>query len=114
MKWLPEALAVQLRWMRDEPLVRALLVERVEAAHPDWVARFEELRRHGRLPLTRLLELGARQGSVRDDIDADVLAALIQELQVHPLVMHGTPTEPDSPRWAAALSLIVAGLQVTK
>ena len=108
---LPAALQMELTYLHQDPLIRALLVDRTMARTPAWRARFEELRRLGRATTTRLIELGIRQGRFRSDLDADAVAALLQDLQVAALLLAEDDGDITQPRWQTTLTLFLDGLK---
>ena len=111
---LPGALAMELRYLHDDPLVRALLVERAGQARgrsPAQQEQFEELRRLGRSTTTRLIELGIRQGRFRADLDADAVSALLQDLQVAALLLAEDDGDIQQPRWQTTLAVFLDGLR---
>ena len=109
---LPAALQLELSHLHQDPLIRALLVDRSMARTPAWRARFEELRRLGRSTTTRLIELGIRQGRFRADLDADAVSALLQDLQVASLLLADDEGNIEQPRWQTTLTIFLEGLKV--
>lgn len=109
---LPAALQMELSHLHNDPLIRALLLDRTQARTPAWRTRFEELRRLGRSTTTRLIELGIRQGRFRADLDADAVSALLQDLQVASLLLTDDGGDIAQPRWQTTLTLILDGLKV--
>jgi AcrR family transcriptional regulator len=109
---LPAALQLELSHLHDDPLIRALLIDRAQSRTPAWRTRFEELRRLGRSTTTRLIELGIRQGRFRADLDADAVAALLQDLQVAALLLADDDGDVTRPRWQTTLTLFLDGLKV--
>ncbi len=107
---LMESLETQLLWIANEPLVRALLVERAGAGGAAWASRFDELRRLGRSGFVQLIELGVRQGEFRDDVDPDAVAVLLQDLQVSGMLLHDGDLAFEGPRWRAAVAVFLRGL----
>lgn len=109
---LPAALQLELAHLHNDPLIRALLVDRARAQAPAWRVRFEELRRLGRSTTTRLIELGIRQGRFRPDLDADAVASLLQDLQVAALLLADDQGDIQQPRWQTTLTIFLEGLRV--
>ena len=109
---LPAALQLELGHLHNDPLIRALLIDRAQARTPAWRERFEELRRLGRSTTTRLIELGIRQGRFRADLDADAVSSLLQDLQVASLLLADDDGDISQPRWQATLSIFLDGLKV--
>ena len=109
---LPAALQLELTHLHNDPLIRALLVDRGHARTPSWKARFTELRRLGRSTTTRLLELGIRQGRFRADLDPDAISALLQDLQVASLILSDDGGDIEQPRWQTTLAIFLDGLKV--
>lgn len=109
---LPAALQLELSHLHNDPLIRALLIDRTQSRSPAWRTRFEELRRLGRSTTTRLIELGIRQGCFRADLDADAVSALLQDLQVASLLLADDAGDVAQPRWQTTLTLFLDGLKV--
>lgn len=108
---LPHALAMELRRLHSDPLIRALFLNNSAPQGPEWKASFTELRQLGRTTTRSLIELGIRQGCFRDDLDADEVALLLQDLQVATLVLHDDGGEIDTPRWVTTVAIFLDGLR---
>jgi AcrR family transcriptional regulator len=111
---LKELLALQLSWIHDEPLVRALFLENVENTMPSWRSQFAELRRLGRSIIVEVIHLGVRQGEFRADVDAHQVAAILQDLLIATLALPDREQDShmESPRWQTTLDLLLHGLRI--
>ncbi len=96
------------------PLIRELLVGEAAVAVPDQSVEFSELRRLARSNLRDVVRLGQRQGVFRTDIEADLAAELMQDIQVATLLFHDAPglSEASHPRWQTTVQIFVRGLRV--
>lgn len=71
----------------EQPLLADLLLGRHEEILPGWTEQLAELRAVLCHPLVEVLELGARQGTVRPDIDRDALATVLLDLRAASLLV---------------------------
>jgi AcrR family transcriptional regulator len=104
-------------FLGDHPLVRDLLAGECRELLPRWAERFEELRALGRANVIEIVKLGVRQGRFRPDLDVEVVATLLQDLQLASFLLHGSePAEVDLEmlrrRLRAGLDLVLHGMMV--
>jgi len=71
-----------LQRYEGQPLLRDLVLGRLDQVIPLWQKELEDLRGIGRLPTVEVLELGVRQGVFRSDLEVEQVARLVQDMQV--------------------------------
>ncbi len=74
--------------LEKRPLIRSLLVGEASAELPDWSDAFADLRRRGARNVVEALEVGVRQRRFRKDLDVEIVASLLQEMQVATYMFH--------------------------
>lgn len=103
-----------LELMGRRPLVKDLLVGILSGQLPDWSDRIEELRGLGRTNVEEVLRLGVRQGIFTPSLDVEVVAPILQDLQVHAylrFIRGGSRAEELARSLAAGRDLVLNGLR---
>lgn len=106
---LPLMIRLELGFLETEPLLQELILGSVEQVVAG--ERFDELRRLARNNFVQVLQLGQRQGVFREDVDVEAVATMIQDLEAATFLFHREDNSIESPRWQAALRLIIDGLR---
>jgi AcrR family transcriptional regulator len=110
---LSRLLEASMQHLERRPLVRALLFGEAMKVLPAWSDRLFELRRLGGANLTEVLRLGVRQGVFREELDVDVVAGLLQDLEVSTFLFHAFDDEILRDRARVGLDLVLNGLRAT-
>jgi AcrR family transcriptional regulator len=76
-----------LQRLEEQPLLRDLVLGRLDQVLPTWRKELEDLRAIGRLPTIEVLELGVRQGVFRDDLEVEQVARIVQDMQIAGLLL---------------------------
>jgi TetR/AcrR family transcriptional regulator, cholesterol catabolism regulator len=107
-----------VEYLAAHPLVRDLFAGIHEGTLPDWVEQFEELRTMGREIVAQVLRLGIRQGELRSDLDVELVAALLQDIQHSGYIVYGErwTCDPSSAaaRTRALMMLVLDGLRARR
>ncbi len=100
-------------YFESRPLVREVLAGHAADKAPGHAKQFIELRRIARSNLAEVVRLGQRQGGFRADLDADVVAEIVQDMQVAALLYHDPDRDFEMalPRWQTLVALLQGGLQ---
>lgn len=102
-------------YLGDHPLVRGLFAGVHERLLPDWAERFADLRTSGRATLAEVFRQGVRKGELRADLDVELAAAIVQDLQHSCYIVYGEAWLRDVPaaetRLHAQVELILHGLR---
>jgi TetR/AcrR family fatty acid metabolism transcriptional regulator len=101
-------------FVEQRPLVADLLCGMLDDQLPAFRTRFTELRKVGLRHVTRVLELGIRQGAFAADLDVAATARILQEMQLAgALLRHRSdlPVRQVRRQQAAALRLVLRGLE---
>jgi AcrR family transcriptional regulator len=106
-------LEASMQHLERRPLVRALLFGEAMKVLPTWSDRLFELRRLGGANLTEVLRLGVRQRVFREELDVDVVAGLLQDLEVSTFLFHAFDDEILRDRARVGLDLVLNGLRAT-
>jgi len=114
---LPLVISSELLFFDNKPLVRQLITGQVISQLPNEAVEFDALRDLARQSMVEVLRLGIRQGHFRDDLDPEVIAELLQDLQVSTLMFSGQQVGLNKlthPRWHTTLDLFNRGLDPTR
>jgi len=76
-----------LERIEAQPLLRDLVLGRLDRVVPMWRKELEDLRAIGRLPTVEVLELGVRQGAFRSDLEVEQVARIVQDMQIAGLLL---------------------------
>ena len=100
-------------YLEASPLVRDLLFGKTRELLPLWGERLDDLRRLGAANVAEVLRLGIRQKIFREDLDIELVASLLQDVQIAGYALHGKPSgEVDlERRQQVGLDLIFNGLR---
>ena len=97
------------------PLVRDLLFGKLDDKLLGWRERLQDLRALGLANVQEVLQLGIKQGLFRAEMDVEICASLLQDLQIATYLFHVPPTakldERLERRARAAFDLILNGLR---
>ncbi|MGZ3450662.1 MAG: TetR/AcrR family transcriptional regulator [Polyangiales bacterium] len=77
-----ELMETALGYLEERPLVRELLFGEAAAMLPAWAERLEELRDIARASLVEVLKLGVSQGVFRKDLDLELTAAVLHDMNI--------------------------------
>ena len=108
--------AAGLSYIQDNPLVSDLLFGRTAEVMPTWNDRLSELRLLGTANVCEILRLGIRQGLFRKDLDVEVCASLLQDLQLSGFVFHSYGKDKEAQierRRVAGIDLVLNGLRIS-
>lgn len=101
-------------YLEQRPLLRQLLFGEAYELMPTWGERLDALVGLGTQNAQQILRLGIQQGIFREDLDVEVTAQLLIDLQLAYFVLHDRPgPEREAQierRGAAAFKLILNGL----
>lgn len=103
-----------LEYLDSRPLLKHLLFGEAHLILPDWSDRLDGLIALGRENAIQILRLGIQQGIFREDIDVEIVAQLLLDLQLAFFVLHDRGPDREARiqrRRAAALDLIFHGLK---
>lgn len=100
--------------LETSPLVHDLLTGKTKELLPMWSERFEELRSLGMQNVVEVLRLGIKQGVFRQELEVQLVAQTLQDLQIAGYLFHGGQgvTEKLMAHFAAGLDLVLNGLRV--
>lgn len=104
-------------YLQERPLLRSLLFGEAHSMLPDWSDRLDELTRIGLDNVTQILRLGIKQGLFRADIDVDVTAQLLQDLQIAYYLLHDRGADREAKlerRATAGFDLVLNGLRTPR
>jgi AcrR family transcriptional regulator len=104
-------LEASMQHLERRPLVRELLFGEAMKVLPTWSDRLFELRRLGGANLTEVLRLGVRQRVFREELDVDVVAGLLQDLEVSTFLFHALDDALLRDRARVGLDLVLNGLR---
>jgi AcrR family transcriptional regulator len=107
---LIEVAAASLEMLSRRPLARDLLLGICSGQLPGWVERLEELRALGRSAVEEILRLGVKQGVFQPSLDVEMVARILQDLQVSGYV-HAAKGEDVRRRMMAGIDLVLNGLR---
>jgi AcrR family transcriptional regulator len=102
-----------LEYLNKRPLVKELLFGQAHTLLPSWADRLDDLVKIGREPVEQILKLGIRQKLFRENLDIEVTAELLLDLQLAYFVLHdrGPDREARIERRAkAGFDLVLNGL----
>lgn len=77
-----------LDYLDSRPLVKHLLFGEAHMLLPNWVERLDALVELGGQNVQQILRLGIAQGIFREDLDVEVVAQLLLDLQLAYFVLH--------------------------
>ena len=75
-------------YLAKRPLMRALLFGEAYTYLPGWKPKLDKLAKLGRQNVVQILNIGIAQGRFRDDIDIELVAEMLQDLQLAYFVLH--------------------------
>lgn len=100
-------------YLAERPLVRELLLGNYDETLPLWTEELGDLKALGRANTVEILRLGVRQGRFREDLDAEEVAKVLQEIHAAGVVIayreKQTPFE-QAKTARVAVDLILRGL----
>jgi len=111
---LAELMDVALGYLEERPLVRELLFGEAALMLPAWAERLEELRDIARARLVEVLKLGVSQGIFRKDLDVELTAAVLHDMNIAGHIFshrQKEAAEHKRRRHRAALAIILDGLR---
>jgi TetR/AcrR family fatty acid metabolism transcriptional regulator len=103
-----------IEYLEAHPLVKELLFGQAHLLLPSWADRLDELSALGRENVIQILKLGIRQGLFREDLDVEIVAELLLDLQLAYFVLHDRAPKRDvlfARRRQAALDLVLNGIR---
>lgn len=101
-----------IAYLDSRPLVRDLLFGRLDETLPQFGDRLEALRRIGASNVVEVLKLGIEQKRFREDLDVDIVASLLLDLQIAAYLFHDRGDDREARlarRRAVAVDLVLRG-----
>ena len=104
-------------YLEERPLLRTLLFGEAHAVLPGWTERLDALADLGRANVEQILKLGIDQGRFRENLDVEMTAELLLDMQLAFFVLHDRPGPDREARMVrrrdAGFSLVLDGLRAT-